>query len=317
MIGRRLGAVALALLMASLATPAAAVIIVYTVTITPLTAVVDHETEFAVTVTNVAGPDDLGCMELFPPATYEVISVSDPVQSDGRDWHATAEGGTIVAWADGGGGRLEVLQWVAFTVTARPKEAGVDSWTHHAHRSQNCDDSEAIGIPVPVTITLPPILPTPTPTPTPRPTAKPTPRPTPRPTPVATPFVAAPTSTPTPLATGQPTPTAAASPTVPPTPAARPDVAPPADGSVDGGGPDGAAVPGGVQVAYADQGGSGGPIGLAGFAAFSGSTVFAVPAAVLGGPGLLILLWVVLQALGTATWIPAVRRLRGRDPDPS
>jgi hypothetical protein len=48
-------------------------------------------------------------------------------------------------------------------------------------------------------------------------------------------------------------------------------------------------------------------------AAFSGSTVFAVPAAVLGGPGLLILLWVILQALGTATWIPAVRRLRGRD----
>ena len=56
-----------------------------------------------------------------------------------------------------------------------------------------------------------------------------------------------------------------------------------------------------------------GPMALGALAAFTGSTVFAVPAAVLGGPGLLILLWVVLQALGTATWIPAVRRLRGRD----
>jgi hypothetical protein len=68
-----------------------------------------------------------------------------------------------------------------------------------------------------------------------------------------------------------------------------------------------------VQVAYGDEGSGPGPISVAAFASFTGSAVFAVPAAVLGGPGLLILLWVVLQALGTATWIPAVRRLRGRD----
>jgi hypothetical protein len=59
--------------------------------------------------------------------------------------------------------------------------------------------------------------------------------------------------------------------------------------------------------------GTGDSIGLASFASFTSSAVFAVPAAVLGGPGLLIIVWVLLQALGTATWIPAVRRLRGED----
>ena len=40
-----------------------------------------------------------------------------------------------------------------------------------------------------------------------------------------------------------------------------------------------------VQVAFADEGGGPGAMALGAFASFTGSTVFAVPAAVLGGPG--------------------------------
>ncbi len=45
----------------------------------------------------------------------------------------------------------------------------------------------------------------------------------------------------------------------------------------------------------------------------SGVGVWAVPAATIGVPGLLILAWVALQAAGALARIPAVRRLRGDD----
>jgi hypothetical protein len=35
------------------------------------------------------------------------------------------------------------------------------------------------------------------------------------------------------------------------------------------------------------------------------------PAAVLGGPGLLVLLWVGVEVLAGIAWLPAARRLRG------
>jgi hypothetical protein len=43
----------------------------------------------------------------------------------------------------------------------------------------------------------------------------------------------------------------------------------------------------------------------------SGFQVWAVPAATLGVPGLLVILWIALQAGGGLAWFPAVRRLRG------
>ena len=50
-----------------------------------------------------------------------------------------------------------------------------------------------------------------------------------------------------------------------------------------------------------------------GFGILAGFHVWAVPAATLGVPGLLVLLWVALQAGGGLAWIPAIRRLRGTD----
>lgn len=41
--------------------------------------------------------------------------------------------------------------------------------------------------------------------------------------------------------------------------------------------------------------------------------VWFVPAAAIGAPGLLVLLWVLLQTVGTLAWIPFVRRMRGQE----
>jgi hypothetical protein len=44
---------------------------------------------------------------------------------------------------------------------------------------------------------------------------------------------------------------------------------------------------------------------------FAGLQVWAVPAATISMPGLFVLLWIALQAGGSLSWLPAVRRLRG------
>jgi hypothetical protein len=42
----------------------------------------------------------------------------------------------------------------------------------------------------------------------------------------------------------------------------------------------------------------------------AGLETWVVPAAVMGGPGLLVLLWIALQGLGATIWVPAARRLK-------
>jgi hypothetical protein len=44
-----------------------------------------------------------------------------------------------------------------------------------------------------------------------------------------------------------------------------------------------------------------------------GPQVWFVPAAAIGAPGLLVLLWVALQTFGTLAWLPSVRRMRGQE----
>jgi hypothetical protein len=48
----------------------------------------------------------------------------------------------------------------------------------------------------------------------------------------------------------------------------------------------------------------------------AGIDVWSVPAATLGVPGILLIVWVMLQGAGALAWIPAVRRLRG-DEEPT
>jgi len=48
-----------------------------------------------------------------------------------------------------------------------------------------------------------------------------------------------------------------------------------------------------------------------------GVEIWSVPAATLAVPGILLIIWVGLQAVGALAWIPAVRRLRGdSEPEP-
>ena len=49
----------------------------------------------------------------------------------------------------------------------------------------------------------------------------------------------------------------------------------------------------------------------------AGIEIWSVPAATLGVPGILLLAWVVLQAVGALAWIPAVKRLRGEEEAPT
>jgi hypothetical protein len=52
-------------------------------------------------------------------------------------------------------------------------------------------------------------------------------------------------------------------------------------------------------------------VGTTGTGFGSGLGVWSVPAATLGVPGILLIVWVALQTIGALAWIPAVRRLRG------
>jgi len=195
--------------------------------------------------------------------------------------------------------------------------------------------------PIPTPAPTPPIA-TPAPTPTPLPILIPTPIPTPLlplpsiPLPLPTiglPGIPGLTPRPQPSPTAEPVRASAA-----PRPTSSPDgsasrpapavasaVAPPGSGSpgsppssgsgaaaVAGlvGGPAINAQPLNPRVAFDEpelELGLG-PLGL-----LSGSPTWVVPVATLGGPGLIVLLWVAAQAGGASIWIPAARRLRGAD----
>jgi hypothetical protein len=54
-------------------------------------------------------------------------------------------------------------------------------------------------------------------------------------------------------------------------------------------------------------------LGTVGIGLLSGLDVWTIPAATLGVPGILLLVWVALQTVGALAWIPAVRKLRGSE----
>ena len=90
-------------------------------------------------------------------------------------------------------------------------------------------------------------------------------------------------------------------------------------GASDGGLGDGGLGGGAAAMAHADPGRSDATLGFDGarlelgsgsFDVLDGLDVWAVPAATIAGPGLLVLLWIALQSIGAAVWLPAARRLR-------
>jgi hypothetical protein len=199
-------------------------------------------------------------------------------------------------------------------------------------------------------------VPTPTPAPTPPPTPVPTPVPTLRPTPTPTVIVPLPTpSLPIPSLPipSQPLPSGSPLPSVAPT--GPPEATPlPVPSGSAGPGSSGGATPlasataepsaspgttGGPGTPSTGGSGSGGTadpgngdpesrlpsirfderrldLGGATVGLFAGVEIWAVPAATIALPGLLVLIWVALQSVGAIAWIPAVRRLQDEDGRP-
>jgi hypothetical protein len=259
----------------------------------------------------------------------------------------TAHAVTNGDWLVGGA----VADRVTVTITGQPVVNGSSDWTVHVFRTRNCTFPSTTtatlgltvrGAPSPTPAPTPVPTPTPTPTPTPPPTPKPTPTPppgaTPTPTPPPTPK---PTPTPPPGATPTPTPpigsgsstgTQAPAPATPgETPGVDPGATPDAGASaspsdlpgstVSPSGAAGSPGPGGPGVA----GGFGGPdtftMGGVGTNEI-GATIerlgpiavgieWGVPAFVMGVPGLLIIIVIVIQSLGGFAWLPIVRRKIG------
>ncbi len=197
----------------------------------------------------------------------------------------------------------------SYTYWPPPNWAGVDTFRYCAADKTTCSLSTLVQITV-TGIPKPPPTPSPTPSlPVPTPTL---PVPTPS-LPVPTPSLPIPTPSlppPSPAPTG--TPTGSARPSATP----DPDATPNASSRGQGGGVAGPGSPGGsdppVRVAAADSipfdplvdSGTG----------LAPALVWAVPAATLAIPGLLVLLVVAAQAIGGLAWVPVVRRtLRGGD----
>ncbi len=326
----------------------------WTLVASPLTATTGVKTTFTLTATNadpatvVFETSEIGCLYVYLPSNFTIQSATVTGSNAGSGWHIDSiVGNRVKVHTDSGGDRLELLQWVGFTVTATPTSPGSLVWDANAYFDQECRDGGAILDVKPIVIVTGPTV-TPTPLPTPVPTPKPAPTATPTPTPalplpiplpsvpdpipsVPVPSIGLPPlgATPTPAPTpriGDPTPRATAS----ATPAATevqqlsPPAAPGTDvgllpGSPSSGG-GGGAVPQGLTTTVLDRGAPRvdfDPAELqihfetAGL--LDGTTVWLVPTATFAIPALLLFLFVALQAVGALAWVPAVRRLGGRD----
>lgn len=317
--------------------------VLWTLVGTPLTATTGQSTTFQLTATNLDLAKDIGCIRVGVTSQFAVEGTSIVSVSSGRTWTSSSGGSAVTARSIDGGGRLNLLESVVFSVQALPLAPGAWTWSGTAYEGQDCSS------PLPLSIQLTAILvtgaaATPVPTPSPVPSASPTPTPTPRPTP--TPVLSVP-SLPLPsigvpplplpsLTTIAPLPTLAApSPTSSPSPVGSwsasqlpkplPSVSPAvtaghADdggeaGDGQGGGPTAAYAPvvigpGGVGVRWSPDGDNAG-LGALSLEQLELGQLWLVPAALVGTSGLLVILWVVLQLAAGALWLPAARRLRG------
>ena len=326
--------------------------LLWTVVASPLAATTGVQTTFTLTATNtdpaalILSDSEIGCIFVDVPSNFSIQGAAVTGSNAGSGWHIDdITGNRVKIHTDSGGERLETFDWVRFTITATASATGSLMWNSRAYRDQNCGGSGAfLSVPPIVVVTGPTITPTPVPTPTPSP--RPTPASTPTPTvalpiplpslPLPIPSVPLPSiglppvgATPTPASTprsGEPT----ARPSVPssPAPSDSPDVgqsSAPASGegapsespaSVGGGldAPGGVAAPAvAPDVPRIDFDPANLQVDFESVGLLNGTTVWLVPTATFAIPAVLLLLFVALQAIGALAWVPAVRRLGGRD----
>lgn len=283
--------------------PAMTQAVVFTFVATPLTVSAGDVTVFTFTFTDAAPSQRVGCTEVLFPDEFWISSLGSPVTSSGEDWSIGRLGQWVLVYSNDGAGRLQTGESVTFTVTALATTPGVYILDNHVHTREDCTGTNLTGTMTPLTV-LPGATstPSPTPVPTPVPTDTPTPSPkhTPDPPPRPTPDRSTPSPTETAIATPTPTPTDR-----PPAPA--PSASPPPSGGAQaigvaplGGGGDGEAT--------SDLG-----VGVDVLGLLDSPFEWFVPGAAVGVPGLLVILFVGLQAVGAVAWIPAVRRMGDDD----
>ncbi len=309
--------------------PMAAAAATWNLTISPGTATVGISTTFTVAATNASQPGGIGCVVVDVPASFAIASTSFVDTSSGGTWSVAQSGNRVTVRALTGADRLDMGERVRFNVTATPTQVGSEGWGATSYNSDICNGTPTAGDSAAVVVSGAPSTPAPTPAPTavptPAPTPAATPAPTSRPPPQATPRPSSGTDpsprpgsvTPepsggesAPTETGAPSESATSSPT--PTPAAG--------GGGGGGPPDAPFRPSlGIRVGVPSAQvpfqipAAPGEIELAGIDMALRGGSFAVPAAAIAGPGLLLLIWLALQTIGAVGWLPAVRRLRGED----
>jgi hypothetical protein len=325
-------AMAVALAMAMPTTVDAAVGL-WTLVGSPLTAPSGVSTTFTLTVTNEDVLSQIGCVEV---STTSHFRVDDTAITNGLPWTiGDSESHTqVTARSTNSGGALGLLESLVFTVTATPLDPGAWSWSGMAYQDISCGGSPLAGVAlVAIVVTAA--------TPTPTPAVTPTPTPTPMPT---VPPSAAPTATPSPTRTPSPTPTSSPARRETPSSTAIPGTTPT---SVAAGEPNrsgapatpeptgsGTATSRSSRAAPTPDLGRGSAILDDPFTVSSrnvsidadlSSTRFAlqpilvlvVPAILLSGPGLLLILAFVAQVTGALAWLPIVRRHLGeRKPSP-
>jgi hypothetical protein len=299
----------------------------WTLAVSPLTAVAYKSTTFTFTATNLdllGGV--LGCLEVDLPSSFVIEGAGTPTPSNGGTWVASVSGNAVVVHSVDSVGRLKRPETVTFTIQVQPTVAGSFSLANQSHVGYDCGGTGQPGVALPITI-LPGAAPTPVPTPTPRPTPRPTPKPLPLPT-LPLPTLPLPTVLPTvppPQTTPTPRPTAGSGVEASPSGSASASSSPSASGSATPSGSADPVAPGpGLAGGGSPAGGAGGPqvrlepadlkLNAQLFDLLGSPQVWFVPAAAIGAPGLLVLLWVLLQTIGTLAWIPFVRRMRGQEP---
>jgi len=304
----------------------------WTLVASPLTATVGVQKVITLTGTNadplasVISSNEIGCVYVDVPADFNITGASVTGSTAGDSWDVESiVNNRVTVSANSGGDRLKSFDSVTFRVTAMPTVTGSLAWNARAYRDQDCGGSGAlVDVPPIVVVTGASTTPTPKPTPvmTPRPTTTPTPHPlpslplpsipppsgalgTPRPTPVGSVAGTGSSARPTPSpSTGRPRPSSSAA----AIPASAGGAPPPSGG--DGGVEAGRVVTPAVFRLPSGDGLDLG-LGLGDLNLLSGFETWAVPAATVGGVGLLVVLFIGLQAGGTLIWVPAVRRLRG------
>jgi hypothetical protein len=267
-------------------------------------------------------------------------------------WQVVWPGGNMVAFKNPADnyplvGSTPPIDRATFTITGIAAVAGAMSWSSEAFDkagssgTTNCGSGQfptlhttfgVIGVAPPPTIAPTPAA---TPTPRPSPTLTPAPTPTPRPLPVPGLPMPLPSIGPSPSADADPavspaspaprqTSTPDASSEQAPTRADQPDadqgrvLGPPSLGDAgDAGTPAGSSAPVAIDAPRIASDDPKLEIGSLGVALLAGVEIWSIPAATLGVPGVLLIIWVGLQAAGALAWIPAVRRLRTGEDAPN